>query len=345
MTEAEYEAAYIQAIVMVDGYTAQGESNEFSLNHLAQAYLSFNHLLASDTKVWLGRRYYQRKSIHILNHFWLNPGQNSQAAVGVEYMGVGAGKLDLAVFRSEDNFEVSNTPYLINHTNIDARLHDLPIGKNRSLTVWLGVAHRSSVASLAYRQKLGHGFGLWLDQRAGKIVNTVVMIYQAGSSVTQSDFNPNAVREDQGWNLDEARSWEVSNTLTYESLPRYSYQWTLVYRQADFGVNGPSTLSWYSTGVRPIYCITRHLNVALEADVDVTDDEVNRRQGRLSKYTAALQIAADRGLKSRPVVRFFVTYADWSADFSRLLKLSRMIADLRKLPISILFRIPNQCAV
>jgi len=33
------------------------------------------------------------------------------------------------------------------------------------------------------------------------------------------------------------------------------------------------------------------------------------------------------------------------SSFSRLLKLSRMIADLRKLPISILFRIPNQCAV
>jgi len=32
-------------------------------------------------------------------------------------------------------------------------------------------------------------------------------------------------------------------------------------------------------------------------------------------------------------------------DPNRLLKLSRMIADLRKLPISILFRIPNQCAV
>lgn len=313
LKDPENKNANIQSVIMLDGFTHQGDNNNFGLNHLAQAYLSFNQFV--DGNIWLGRRYYQRKSIHIMNHFWLNPGQNSNAGVGIESLSPGMGKLDLALFRNEDNFEIANTDYLINSTVIDARWRGLPLTKKTTLTLWAQLAHRGALASLNYGTKSGHSLGGWIDYKAEKLKNTTALLYQTGAAITQSDTNPRTIREDQGWELDKAQIIEINNVLTYETLPDYSFQWSLLYRQDDRGTVGDSTIKWYSSGIRPLFYFSRHINLALEAGVDYVDDEINNRSGSLNKITIALQISADRGFKSRPVLRLFATVADWGDDF------------------------------
>lgn len=315
MKDPEYKNSHIQGVVMLDGFQAHGNTNDFSVGRVAQVYLSFNNFFNNESKIWAGRRYYDRKSIHIANHYWLNPGQNSQAGVGIEGVKFGNGKLKVALFRNEDSFSISNNPYLINSTNLDARWHDLKVGANTNLTLWAALSERHKLATLNYDSKSGYGLGSWLTYKNSKITNSSVLLYQSGSSITQSDFNPNPIREDLGWNLDNATSLEVSNTFTYESLPDYSLQWAVIYRQEDRGTAGNSKVNWISTGIRPIFYFSKHLNLALEAGVDYVDDKVNSRKGTLSKFTTALQVSADRGLYSRPVLRFFVTLADWSDDF------------------------------
>lgn len=312
MNQAEYENSHIQGIIMLDGFKPHGESNDFTVDHLAQGYLSFNQFFNNDIKLWLGRRYYDRKSIHIMNHYWLNSGQNSQAGVGIEDISAGSGKFNLALFRYEDDFDINGSSYLINSTSLDARWHDLNINDNLKLTLWAGLSTRHELDVLNYDKQSGYGLGAWLDHNKTNIKNTTVLIYQVGSSITQADFNPNPVREDLGWDLENSSSFELSNTLTYESLPDYSYQWTLLYRQEDHGLTGNSNFNWYSTGIRPILYFSKHLNLAFEAGIDYIDDDLNNRSGTLSKLTTVLQVSADRGLKSRPVLRFFVTLADWS---------------------------------
>lgn len=318
LSETDSYEAKVESVIMLDGYKNQGDSNSFGLNHLAQLYLSFNDVFDDGLKVWFGRRYYQRKSIHIMNHFWLNPGQNSHAGLGFEEMTLGAGKLDMALFRSEDNFELSSTPYLINNSVIDARWHDLSLTDNSQLTVWAQLAYRSALDTLSYDAETGYALGGWVDYKFAGIKGSTVLLHKTGAAITQSGSNPSTVREDQGWVLNEASFIEVSNVLTYESLPDYSYQWTLLFRQDDRGSVGNSDIMWYSTGVRPIFYISKHLNLALEAGVDYVDDEVNNRSGNLSKLTTALQISANRGFKSRPVIRLFVTLAEWDEDFKGL---------------------------
>lgn len=318
MKDPEYKNSHVKGVFMLDGFQTHGNTNNLTVGNVAQAYLSFNNFFNNETKLWLGRRYYDRKAIHIMNHYWLNPGQNSQAGVGIEDAKLGSGKLKLALFRYEDAFSITNTPYLINSTRLDARLHDLNVADNMKLTLWAGLSERHKLASLNYDSKSGYGLGGWLDYKTSKITNTSVLLYQSGASITQSDFNPNPIRENLGWNLDEATAFELNNTLTYQSLPDYSFQWSLVYWQEDRGTAGNSKVSWTSTGIRPVFYFSKHLNLALEAGVDYVDDEVNNRSGTLTKFTTALQISADRGLYSRPVVRFFVTLADWSDDFKGL---------------------------
>lgn len=320
MSESELDQAYVQGIVMLDGFKRHGESADFAIDNLAQGYLSFNKFFDNETKLWLGRRYYDRKSIHIMNHYWLNAGQNSQAGTGIEDITAGAGKLNIALFRYEDNFnDNTSTSQLINTTNIDTRWHDLNVGENLKLTLWLGLSLRHSLEALNYDDQTGYGVAGWLDYKSGKTKNTTTIIYQTGSSIAQSDFNPNPIREDLNWDLENATSYEINNTLTQEFLPDYSVQWTALFREEDHGLTSNSKISWVSIGARPIVYFSQHLNLAIEVGIDYIDDEINNRSGTLSKLTTALQVSASRGFKSRPVLRFFVTLADWSDEFRGLI--------------------------
>lgn len=318
LDDPENSKANIQSVIMLEGYQPLGSSNDFTVGSLAQGYLSFNKLFNDDVDIWIGRRYYQRKSIHIMNHFWLNPGQKSQGGVGFTDQTLGLGKLDLALFQNEDDFTISSVNYLINSTVIDARWHDLSIA-NSKLTLWAQAANRGAVPALGYKKKSGYGVGGWLDYKSGKLKNTVALLYQSGAAITQSDFNPSPVREDLGWNLDKANIFEINNMLTYEVLPDYSFQWSLLYRQDNRGTIGDPDITWVSSGIRPIFYLSKYTNIALEAGVDYVDDKVNGRSGQLNKLTIALQLSADRGFKSRPLVRFFVTAASWDDDFKGLI--------------------------
>lgn len=318
LKDPENKNANIQSVIMIDGFKSQGDSNEFTVDHLAQAYFSFNKFFNNDVNFWIGRRYYQRKFIHIMNHFWLNPGQNSNSGIGFEGQRLGSGKIDMALFRNEDKFTLMGSSYLINNTVLDARWHDLDVTENSKLTLWAQLATRHTLASLNYATKSGLGLGGWIDYASGKIKNSTALFYQKGATITQSGTNPRAVREDQGWNLDEANVLEVSNALTYEDLLSYSFQWTLLYHQEDRGTVANSKIDWISTGIRPVFYLSKHVNIALEAGIDYVDDKINNRSGSLEKLTVALQLAADRGFKSRPVLRLFATVAKWDDDFKGL---------------------------
>ena len=315
LKDPENKNANIQSVIMLDGFKNHGESNAISLGHIAQAYVSLNKLFNDDVDIWIGRRFYQRKSIHIMNHYWLNPGQNSHNGLGFVNQLLGAGKLDLALFRNEDNFSISGTAYLINNTVLDARWHDLPTSQKTRLTAWVQLADRAALGALNYAKKSGYSVGTWLDYKSNSLKNTIALKYETGAAISQSDFNPNAIREDLGWNLNKAKVFEINNMLTYEALPDYSFQWSLLYRQDDRGTAGNSDIRWMSTGIRPIFYLSKHINLALEAGIDYVDDKVNSRSGSLNKFTMALQFSADRGFKSRPVLRLFATVASWDESF------------------------------
>ncbi|MDH5546286.1 MAG: carbohydrate porin [Gammaproteobacteria bacterium] len=317
LSQSEKNGANIKSVIMLDGYATQGESNGFALGHLAQAYFSFNQFTSNATSLWMGRRYYQRKSVHIMNHFWLNPGQNSHAGIGVENFKTGPGKLDIALFRNEDNVD-ANASNVVNSTVADFRWHSLTLSDPLKLTLWAQAALRGAVPVLSYENKTGYAFGYWLDYKTDKLKNTLMTLFQQGATITQSGTNPRAVREDLGWNLDSANIVEVNNQLTLEASPYYAFQFSLLYRRDDRGTAGNNLLTWFSSGIRPLFYLSQHLNLALETGLDYVKDEVNQRSGGLGKFTAALQIAADRGFKSRPVLRMFVTLAQWSESFRGL---------------------------
>lgn len=73
-------------------------------------------------------------------------------------------------------------------------------------------------------------------------------------------------------------------------------------------------IHWFSAGFRFIKYIYKHFNLALEYGVDYVDNQTINKQGGLQKVTFSPQIAWDYGYYTRPVIRPFVTYANWSKD-------------------------------
>ncbi|MGN1393126.1 MAG: carbohydrate porin [Succinivibrionaceae bacterium] len=84
------------------GNTWQGVNNAQTTGGWDGQRLSLRQLWAGyDTvdgyKIWAGKRYYQRKDIHIMDFYYLN---NSGYGAGIEGVDVGAGNLSLAVIRN-----------------------------------------------------------------------------------------------------------------------------------------------------------------------------------------------------------------------------------------------------
>ena len=71
---------------------------------------------------------------------------------------------------------------------------------------------------------------------------------------------------------------------------------------------------WVSFGVRPEVFLTRHLSLTGDCGFDHTNLP-GSYEGWLRKCTFAPQIGADRKFFGRPVLRAFVTYANWSNGF------------------------------
>jgi len=57
---------------------------------------------------------------------------------------------------------------------------------------------------------------------------------------------------------------------------------------------------------------TKYLSLAFEGGFDYTRSSTGQYEGWLRKFTIAPQIGAGRQFFSRPVLRAFLTYANWS---------------------------------
>lgn len=87
-----------------------------------------------------------------------------------------------------------------------------------------------------------------------------------------------------------------------------------VYQRTKDGNPQHDWNQWVSFGARPEVFFTKHISLAFEAGFDQTHSP-GQYDGWLRKYTIAPQIGGGRKFFSRPVLRAFLTYANWSDGF------------------------------
>lgn len=156
-----------------------------------------------------------------------------------------------------------------------------------------------------------HTQGNWLG---GNGFNKLIAQYATGSMAAVGN---NDTHSHSNSNLDDM--WRVLDHGTLELGSRVEMMYAAWY-QSKRAEDGGGTQNWFSIGIRPIYRWSDTMNTALEVGFDSVSQDSDWNGGadstdaKLTKVTLAQQWQAGPSIWARPVIRLFVTYADWNQD-------------------------------
>jgi maltoporin len=206
--------------------------------------------------------------------------------------------------------------------NIDVRLYDLkgPFGR---LGFWFDYA--SSKGGTTQTGTIipttdGYAFGLRhqrLEWHGGYHAFSIQYGKGAASNFSTSIEEPNPF-------LKNSERLLIAEHLLIQANDRFAIMPIFLFQRKRDGQPGHGFNDWASFGVRPEVFFTKYLSVAFEGGFDHTEGFATTQnggiefEGWLRKFTIAPQIGAGRKFFSRPVLRVFLTYADWSNGFRGL---------------------------
>ncbi|MEW6646208.1 MAG: carbohydrate porin [Pseudomonadota bacterium] len=250
-----------------------------------------------DSRFWVGKRL-RRTDVHMTDFFYWD---NSGSGAGVEDVPAGPGMFSYAFMRWVDTSnELGGTTFKDRAVSShDFRWYDLPVNENGKLALGFDLRRSDENRSTLDGH---HGYMLHLVHKQSGVwggSNTLALQFGAGAGATLGRDADDTLASD-------ARAWRLVEQIHFEPHADWSGQATLVYERRDY-----LGQTWWSFGVRPIYYFTDHFNLAVELGYDQIRPD-NGAQRDLTKLTVAPQLSKGRGYFSRPVLRAFITYAQWN---------------------------------
>jgi maltoporin len=282
-----------------------------------EAFVQAGNILAfqPDAKFWAGERYYRRQHIEIDDFYALDM---SGYGGGVEDLNVGIGKLAVAFLSGARPDIVTQNGYLTK-SNIDVRFYDLK-GPAGLWGGWFNFATSKggvTPAGAIIPTTNGYAFGLrhqQLEWHGG--YHSFSIQYGKGAA---SNFNTSL--DDPTPFINSSERLLIAEHLLVQPNDRFAIMPIFIFQRRRDGQPGHGFNDWASFGVRPEVFFTKYISVAFEGGFDHTAGFVTTQSGNtqfdgwLRKFTIAPQIGAGRQFFSRPVLRMFLTYANWSNGF------------------------------
>jgi maltoporin len=258
-----------------------------------------------DAKFWAGERYYRRWHIDVDDFYALDM---SGYGAGVEDLHVGVGKLAVA-FLSGARPDIVTGSGTYSKSNIDVRLYDVngPAGR---WTGWFDFATAKggkTAAEVSIPTTSGYAFGLrhqHLEWHGGYHSFSIQYGTGAASNFSTSIGDPTPY-------VQKSARLLVTQQVLYQPNERFAIMPIVVYQRTKDGNPQHGWNEWVSLGARPEVFFTRYLSLAFEAGFDHTYSR-GQYDGWLRKFTIAPQIGVGRKFFSRPVLRLYLTYANWS---------------------------------
>ena len=295
--------------------------------------LSFREMYAKyDTadgySIWAGKRFYQRKDIHIMDFYYLN---NSGHGTGIENIDVGAGNLNFAVIKwANDGTEDYNR----NVYKVDARWNAIPVGFG---TLDASVIYAFPAISDQQKDAVKN------DPRGNRADSGVLLTLDHASTVGNADGSFSLMNHlifqwgtngfgyvgTYGNHAGDNYTPDVDivgvrlidwGTMDFGSDIDLGY--SLFWSHLDNGKNHESKggtwtytrSGWeYSIVVRPEYKWTEYTRTTLELGYSqmkttgwVTDPKYD--DPNAYKFTLAQQFTPGKGFWSRPAIRFYTSY-------------------------------------
>jgi maltoporin len=277
-----------------------------------------------NAKFWAGERYYRRQHIDSDDFF---PLDISGYGGGVEDLDLKLGKAAVA-FIGVARPDVITQNGNLTTSHIDATVYDVkgPLGlwgvwfdyatsKGGEITS-ASVPGSSSVTNIPSSN--GYAYGIRY-QRLEWHGGYHTFLVQYGTGAASNFSGPGIGTTIPTPSLDTAKSKQFLATEQIVLQPNNKFAvMPIVLFQRMKNVNTQNDwMRWASFGVRPQVFLTKHLSLTGDCGFDHTHLS-GSYQGWLRKCTFAPQIGADDKFFGRPVLRAFVTYANWSNGFRGL---------------------------
>lgn len=328
-TNPEHDPAqpWIKTEVMVEANTNNAENysnpntDQFRFR---EAFVQVGNIFKSQPNAvfWAGERYYRRQHIDIDDFY---PLDMSGYGAGVENFNLGFGKAAVAVLGGSRPDIVTNAGNY-SKMNVDSRIYDIkaPLGK---VALWFDYAYakggtlqesvnttQQSASTSEQRVTIptttGYAFGLmhsrteWLGG-----YNQVGIQYGKGAA---SNFSSSLDNPTPYLKRSERLLFTEQLLLQPGRSKRFAVFPLAIYQRVKDGNPLHGSDRWLSFGARPEYSFTNHVALALEGGFDRVWSGQHLYDGWLRKVTIAPEIKAGRDFFSRPSLRLFLTYGNWS---------------------------------
>lgn len=319
-SDQSYDVVYMMATYLP--YTSKDLTKDIR-PQTTQLYFKWNNIYKG-IDVWVGKRYYQRENIDILDWFWLNSAQTADIGFGVEQIPIkNKQNLNIALMRfSEELQDPAQVGELVESYKLDVRLKDIALSDKVVLNLLGQVGHRPALEDSNYKSLTDFSLGTWATYKNNNFFNRTSAIYRTGGNIIANPYSGKSLLEidvtgTRNIDLDKAKDLQLTSDFRYDDHHKNGFLGALTYHYRDFGIqtldNKDKTMQHINATGRYSRYITKNFNLTLETGYDWVTHK-GGVSGGLFKLTFAPQLSWKKGMFSRPVLRPFVTYANWSKD-------------------------------
>ena len=275
-------------------------------------------------QIWAGKRYYQRKDIHLLDLYYLN---DSGYGAGIEGIDVGMGNLAFAVTKWVND---GTSDYNRNVYKLDARWNGIPVGPLGNLDAsviyalpFISEQQEANAAGNARANRANSGALVTLDLNTSvnsdsvNLMNHFVVQYGTngfgyiGQNGNHAGDNYTPDLDDTGVRVIDWGTLDAGNFGL-----GYSLIWAHVDNGDDHKAAGATWTTersgWiYSIVLRPEYKWTEFTRTTLELGYSSQKTNGWMAPGEdpdVYKVTLAQQFTPGKGFWTRPAIRFYVSY-------------------------------------
>src|SRR5271163_1788805 len=303
---------------------------------LREAFVQAGHLTGDwqpGARFWAGDRYYRRQHVDIDDFY---PLDMSGYGGGVEDVDVGNGKLAVA-FISGARPDVITQNGTLAKSNIDVRIYGVKGPELRGIPTGLlsgwfdyawskgGTTTETSTTAPGTVVPTTDGLAVGLKHELLEWhggYHSFSIQYGTGAA---SNFS--AAITGPAPYVNRSAQFLITEQVLYQPNDRFAIMPIFVYQQTKDGNPQHRWNEWASFGARPQVFFTKHISLAVEGGFDHTNspgenslgqNPTGQYEGWLRKVTISPQIGVGYKFFSRPVLRGFLTYANWTDGYRGL---------------------------
>jgi maltoporin len=309
------DKAWFKTEVMIEANTTNSASYSNFNNgigndqfRLREAFVRAGNILESqpNAKFWAGERYYRRQHIEI-NDFY--PLDMSGYGAGFEDLDLGVGKLAVGYLSgARPDIQTPNGNFV--KSNIDVRFYDVK-APGGTLAGWFDFATgKGGTTPGGDIIPTGNGYAFGIRHQRLELhggYHALGIQYGTGPA---SNFSTSI--DDPTRFINSTARFLLTEQVVLQPNDKFAIMPIFILQRTKDGNPQHSWEQWTSFGARPEVFFTKYFSLAFEGGFDHTHSSTGQFDGWLRKFTIAPQIGAGRKFFSRPVLRAFLTYADWS---------------------------------